>query len=214
MKIGIFDSGKGGQFVCERLKVILPEHSYLVVDDHTHVPYGNRSGSEIVLLTDRALQPLIGKCDIIVLACNTATSVAIVSLRNKYPAQQFVGYEPMLKPAALFSNSKHITVLATRATRRSRRYIELRDEYANTIVIDTPDTDVWASHIENGRTDDISLAEVQKSVDGGSDIIVLACTHYLVLQERLSRQFPTTLVIEPTDAVAKRISAIAAELQP
>ena len=101
MRIGIFDTGHGGVLVAQRLRKLLPQHDYLVADDKEWMPYGNRSPMAIAHLTDKAIQPLLAnKCDVIVLACNTATAAAIDYLRQRYPDQQFVGYEPMVKPAA------------------------------------------------------------------------------------------------------------------
>ena len=85
MKIGIFDTGTGGELVAKRLKKLLPQHSYITAIDREHAPYGNRSLEEIIMLTDAAIQPLLS-CDIIVLACNTATAISIQPLRQHYPS--------------------------------------------------------------------------------------------------------------------------------
>ena len=157
------------------------------------------------MLTNAAIQPLLS-CDIIVLACNTATTIAIQPLRQRYPNVRFIGFEPMIKPAATLTKSHHITLLATDTTRQSQRLHTLIGEYAAGIHIDTPDTRTWARMIDQGLTDDIALDEVATSVAHGSDIIILGCTHYLALEERLRYQFPHCLIIEPAANIAKRIS--------
>lgn len=123
MLIGVFDSGLGGHFVAARLRNLMPDHEFTVVDDHDHVPYGDRVEREIVRLTETALQPLLKKTKVIVIACNTATAVAIDYLRDKYPGHQFVGFEPMIKP--LSTMTKRGAILATKnpnATRHSSNY--------------------------------------------------------------------------------------------
>lgn len=208
MKIGIFDTGTGGKLVAKRLKKLLPQHSYITAIDREHAPYGNRSPEEIITLTDAAIQPLLS-CDIIVIACNTATTNAIGSLRQRYPDVCFIGFEPMIKSAVILTKSHHITMLATNATKQSQRLRTLIDQYASDVRIDTPDTSTWAYMIDQGLISDIMLNEVATSVAHGSDIIILGCTHYLALEERLRHQFPHCLIIEPTANITKRISDFA-----
>lgn len=208
MKIGIFDTGTGGKLVAKRLKKLLPQHLYITAIDREHAPYGNRSPEEIIALTDAAIQPILS-CDIIVIACNTATTNAISSLRQRYPDVCFIGFEPMIKPAATLTKSRHVTLLATNATKHSQRLLALISEYATGVRIDTPDTRAWAQMIDQGLADDIPLNEVSASVVEGSDVIILGCTHYLALEERLRHQFPHCLIIEPTANIAKRISDFA-----
>lgn len=210
MTIGVFDSGKGGHFVAQKLQRLLPEHGFDVVDDHEHVPYGDRSEREIIELTTAALQSLLNKTKIIVIACNTATAVAIDSLREKYPDHHFIGYEPMIKPIATMTD--HGIVLATSATRKSARYQVLKQAYAYDIRIDEPDTTGWAAMIERGELDDIVFDEVAECIAEGANVISLSCTHYLAIEEKLRTAFPDATVIEPTEAIARRIATIISRL--
>ena len=208
MKIGIFDTGTGGELVAKRLKKLLPQHSYITAIDREHAPYGNRSPEDIITLTDAAIQPILS-CDIIVIACNTATTNAISSLRQRYTDVCFMGFEPMIKSAVILTKSHHITMLATNATKQSQRLRTLISEYATGVRIDTPDTRAWAQMIDQGLADDIVFDEVSASVADGSDVIVLGCTHYLALKRRLQRLFPQCRILEPTAIIAKRISDFA-----
>lgn len=214
MKIGVFDSGKGGVFVAQRLERHMPQHTYTVINDHKNIPYGNKSSAVIQQLTDRAIQPLLGNCPIIVIACNTATAHAIDWLRQKYPATYFVGYEPMIKPAATLTISGRITILATTATVQSERYQHLKHMHGSATNIDEPLTHDWAKFIEEDHPLDIILDEVDTSVQKGSDVIALACTHYLALEDRLRSRYPHLHIIEPTPAVVKRIIILTTQLQP
>lgn len=209
MKVGVFDSGKGGEYIADGLRKLLQEHEYMVVNDREHVPYGSRNDDEVVTLTDGAIQPLLtAGCKIIVIACNTATMAAISTLRATYPTTRFVGIEPMVKPAALVSKTRRIIVLATPLTLQSRRYRQLVETYATGMIISEPNTAGWAAAIEYGKADDIALDELDELITNGCDTVVLACTHYLALQARMAETFPGITILEPTEAIARQIAAL------
>lgn len=209
MKIGVFDSGKGGEFIAEGLKMLLPEHDYIVMNDRNNVPYGSRTNDEVIVLTDRAIQPLISAgCPIIVITCNTATMAAISTLRTLYPSIAFVGIEPMIKPAAALSKTRRCTVLATPLTLKSERYRILTACFGAKLVIDEPNAAGWAAAIESGTASMIDYSEVALSVKSGSDTIILACTHYITLKKTLKDQFPRVNILEPTEAIASRIRTL------
>jgi glutamate racemase len=211
MKIGVFDSGVGGQAVAHRLSELLPDAEIICVDDHAHVPYGSRPVDEIIKLADTAIQPLIGaRCDTIVIACNTVTTVAISHLRAKYPGTNFVGIEPMVKPAAAQTTSGRIAVLATPATLASPTYNTLKKTWAEGVTIIEPDTASWAGLIEIGQAQKVPIEDtVRGLVDQGVDVIVLACTHYHWLKKRAENAVDgKATVLEPSDAIGKRIMSL------
>lgn len=205
MTIGVFDSGSGGRFVAEKLQLLLPDFTYTVINDLAHAPYGERSYDDICRLTEAAIQPLLDSCDIIILACNTATAAAISHLRETYPDKTFVGFEPMIKPATGHSATRHITLLATKATAYSPRTESLIKTYGNGCTIDRPPTFGWAKAIDAGLADSISLEDIATSIASGSDTIIIGCTHYIALIPRLSERFPGVAILEPTEAVARQI---------
>lgn len=207
MKIGIFDSGRGGELIASGIKPLLPPtYEYMVVNDREHVPYGSRTNTEIIELAYHALAPLIdAQCDIIVIACNTATMAGIETLRTRHPGILFVGTEPMIKPADTMSISGRIIVLGTPLTVQSHRYRLLKQKYASGITVSEPDTSSWAAKIEYGESDTIDFSEISRLVAHGSDVIVLACTHYLALKNRFRSVFPDVQVLEPTNAIARQI---------
>ncbi len=211
MKIGVFDSGIGGQAVAQRLSELLPDAEIICADDHRHVPYGNRSTDEIIKLTDTAIQPLLrGKCDAIVIACNTATTVALKHLRTTYPSSHFIGIEPMVKPAAERTKSGVIAVLATPATLASASYAALKKTWAHAITIIEPDSASWAALIEAGKSDDVPIEDmVFQLIEQGVDVIVLACTHYHWLNERAEMAAGVNaIVLEPSDSIGSRIISL------
>lgn len=208
MKVGVFDSGVGGEAVAARLRELLPRTEIITANDHTHVPYGSRPNREIIRLTNAAIKPLMAaKCDAIIIACNTATTVAIRWLRAHYPSVAIIGLEPMVKPAAKLTKTGHIAVLATPATLSSKRYAELKQSYAEGVTISEPDCRGWAEAIEHGRGDTIELESVIRLLLAQRvDTIVLACTHYHHLKPQIDALVgPDVTVLEPSEAIKNRL---------
>lgn len=213
MRIGVFDSGIGGEAVARKLQDLLPDAEIMSVNDHDHVPYGTKTPDEIITLTTAAIQPLISKsCDAIVIACNTATTVAIRSLRQTYPATNFIGIEPMIKPAATMTKTGSIAVFATPQTLLSPRYHELKHTWAKNINVIEPDCHDWAELIENGKSNDIPVERtIATLVDKNVDVVVLGCTHYHRIKERIADAAGQHVtILEPTDAIAGRIKSLLA----
>ena len=210
MNIGVFDSGVGGQAVAVRLQELLPDAEITSVNDTAHVPYGNRSAADIITLTDAAIQPLLSSCDAIVIACNTATTVAITTLRECYPTMKFIGIEPMVKPAAHMTKTKRIAVCATPATLASARYLQLKATWTQGIEVIEPDCSQWATLIEHDQSNTIDVeSTVRQLITQNVDVIVLACTHYHLIKERIVAAVgPSVTVLEPTDAIARRIQSL------
>lgn len=211
MRIGVFDSGIGGKAVAEKLSVLLPEAEILSVDDHDNMPYGSKSPEEIIMLTKKAIAPLLKqRCDAIVIACNTATTVAIADLRSTYPETNFIGLEPMIKPAAKLTKTGFIAVLATPGTLASDRYKELKQTWAKDVTVIEPDCKNWALLIENGASDEIDVeATISSLKNHNVDVIVLGCTHYHLIKQRVMDAVgPDISVLEPTDAIANRIQSL------
>lgn len=213
MRIGVFDSGTGGELIAKGLRPYLKNDEFIVINDRENVPYGSRSNEEIIALTTRAVSPLIATCPVIVIACNTATMAGIEALRATFPDTIFVGTEPMIKPAGTASKSRRVTVLATPLTLQSARYRHLIDSYSNGLIIDEPSTAHWARTIEDGLGDTIDFIEVSESVQHGSDSIILACTHYIALKERLQTNFPDVTIYEPTEAIARQIQRLSSQVK-
>ena len=186
--IGVFDSGIGGLSILQALRAELPQEDMVYVADSAHAPYGERDEA---LVRERALhitQDLIDQHHIkaLVVACNTATAVAIAELRALHPKLPIVGVEPALKPAAARSRTHRVGVLATRATLASAKYRALQMSLqTEATFIDVP-CDGLAAAIEADNTPEITrlcqhylgaLGPLGQMVDD-IDSIVLGCTHY------------------------------------
>jgi glutamate racemase len=208
MKLGVFDSGIGGEAVAVSLRKAFPDAEINVVNDHDNVPYGSKTIEQIKSLTDMAIQPLLtGNCDIIIIACNSASAAAIEFLREKYPTQLFIGLEPMVKPATAMTKSGTIVVCATPATLASDRYRRLVEKYGQNTRIIEPDCSRWAYMIEHNQID---KSEIEKTINNcceeGADVIVLACTHYHWINNLITEIVKgRAKILEPSDAIIRRI---------
>lgn len=211
MRLGIFDSGIGGEAVAESLRVAFPAANITTVNDREHVPYGDRTSEDIVRLTDAAIQPLLeSRCDVIVIACNSATAAAIETLRARYPGQPFIGLEPMVKPAAAMTKTGTIAICATPATLNSDRYQHLKETFASNVTVLEPDCSGWARMIEDSEINEDHIEEtVEAACSRGADVIVLACTHYHWIREVIERAAAgRATVIDPSDAIASRVRSL------
>jgi glutamate racemase len=208
MKLGVFDSGIGGETLVQFLQRTFPEAEILSVNDHEHIPYGDKTKDEVIRLTDAAIQSLLAaQCDVIVLACNTATANAIETLRGRYPRQKFVGIEPMIKSAAQLTKTHTIAVCATPATLASERYYQLTQKYGTHLEILEPDCSQWAYWIENNQ---INRSHVEDTINNvckrGADVIVLGCTHYHWIKDLITEVAAgRAQIIEPSEAIGRRV---------
>lgn len=211
MKLGVFDSGIGGEAVAAALRQTFPDADILTVNDRANVPYGEKSRDDVIALTRAAIQPLLmAHCDVIILACNTATAIAIEFLRQSYPHQKFIGIEPMVKTAAALTKAGTIAVCATRATLGSERYKSLLQTYAAHLNIIEPDCSQWADWIEHNE---LNHAHVKKTIndacDRGADVIILGCTHYHWIKEDIvSLARGRAVILEPSEAIGRRVAQL------
>lgn len=217
MKIGVFDSGVGGLSVAKAIERAFPAHEVVYVNDVAHVPYGTKTADEIYNLASPKINELYERgCNPIVLACNTLTMTNKPRLEAAFPVQ-FIGLEPMIKPAALETKTGTIIVCATPATLASERYKELKSEYASQVTVIEPDCSDWASLIEANTITEARIRQaIEPGLSEGADVIVLACTHYHWIEKLITAiagEYVT--VLQPEAAVLRRLSAMQVpELRP
>ncbi len=208
MKLGVFDSGIGGEAVAAALQQTFPNTEIITVNDRANVPYGDKSPDEVIRLTEAAILPLLKeRCNVIVLACNTATTAAISTLRARYPTQKFIGIEPMIKPAASLTTTDTIAVCATPATLASDRYRNLLSRYGNHLRVIEPDCSEWAYLIENNQLNHERIkAVIEPVIQEGADVIVLGCTHYhWIKDDIIALADGRAVVLEPSEAIGRRV---------
>lgn len=186
--IGVFDSGIGGLSVLQALRAELQQEDYVYVADSAYAPYGERDAA---LVRERALHLTQGllethRIKALVVACNTATAVAIAELRERHPLLPIVGVEPALKPAAALSQTHRVGVLATRATLASAKYLALQSRLQDQAEFVAVPCDGLAAAIEAHDSDETQrlcqryLAALGPlgTGTGQIDTVVLGCTHY------------------------------------
>jgi glutamate racemase len=212
----VFDSGLGGLTVLREIVRALADARYVYVADDAFFPYGQHSEQEIV---SRVL-PLIGELiaahapDLVVIACNTASTLVMGHLRRAYSVP-FVGTVPAIKPACARSVSKRVSVLGTSGTVKREYTQALIRDFAGDCAV----TLVGSAHLASlaeaalgGETvsDETIFAEIAPCfVDDGTartDTVVLACTHYPLLLARLNALAPWPIAwIDPAPAIARRV---------
>lgn len=189
MKIGIFDSGIGGVTVLLELLKFLPNEQYVYYSDSANNPYGNKSKAEIIALSQRASEYLLEKgCEILVVACNTASAEAADILRQKFPDVPIYAIQPAIK--AVYDSepnpSKPSLALATHATLNSKKFQELCLKYPveNLQLIDC---NGLAELIEAGDMEGIRnfLANKIGGYKNAVENIVLGCTHYPLVADEI-----------------------------
>lgn len=215
MKIGVFDSGIGGQSVAAAIHRELPEYEVLFrADDPAHFPYASKSPMQLLGYVMPVLQSLLDDgCEVIVIACNTVSTTLIDELRKRF-AVPLVALEPMVKPAAKATTSGVITVCATPTTLGSPRYGELKKEYAAGITVDEPDCSDWSLLIEKNEMTEQRIREcIEPSLMRGADVIVLGCTHYHWIEDEIRDIVGTrAVVLQPEQAVIAQLKRVLARL--
>lgn len=213
--IGIFDSGLGGVSVWQALHDALPYESLVYLGDGARCPYGSRSREEVLQFTEEAVERLLSEgCKMIVVACNTATAVAIKTLREKYPTIPFVGLEPAVKPAALSTKTGVIGVLATERSLQGDHFRQAEAKYGADVTILKAVGEGFVEAVEHNEentaeTEALVRKAVLPLVEGGADKIVLGCTHYPFLREVIERVAGDGVeVIDSSEAVARRVIAL------
>lgn len=183
--IGVFDSGMGGISTLIELKKIMPNENFYYFGDSENAPYGPRSTDEILNLSLNVADFLYKKkIKAIVVACNTATSVAIKHLRKKYPDIPVIGVEPAVK-LGVDTGGKNILVMATQTTIREEKFLRLInkfDDQCNIHAIACPELVQIAENdlLNNSELCKKQLLQYFNQFDMESiDTIVLGCTHFI-----------------------------------
>ena len=191
--VGIMDSGLGGISVLGEMLRVLPNESFVYYGDTAHIPYGDKPPSQVLAYTRAAVETLMDQgCKAIVIACNTATSVAASSLRQDLQ-MPIIGMEPALKPAALMPGEGKILVMATRVTLSQPKFRSLMEKYGrNAVPLPCPGL---MECVEAGQ---LSGPRVDKLLDGLLEpwkrkpikAVVLGCTHYPFLRAAIAAHLP------------------------
>jgi glutamate racemase len=215
----VFDSGLGGLSVLREVVRARPDAHYVYVADDAFFPYGHHSQEALIARVVPLMGELIAghRPDLIVIACNTASVQTLAPLRAAY-ATPFVGTVPAIKPACAQSRTKRVSVLGTKATvQREYTHALIRDfaQGCAVTLVGSPELASLAEAALSGTSvSDAAIAAeiapcfVGDATDpaGRTDSVVLACTHYPLLLDRLERLAPWPVAwIDPAPAIARRV---------
>jgi glutamate racemase len=203
--IGIFDSGIGGLTVLHKAIQLLPYENFIYYADTAHVPYGPKSKEEVkkYILDAAAFFDNAG-IKALVLACNTATSIAVNELRNKYTFP-VIGMEPAVKPAVEKTNGKRVLVLATQLTLHEQKFKDLVARVDNEKIVDFLALPELVDFAECFTFDEQIILPVLKNKTSHLDLtsygtIVLGCTHFPFFKKTIAKLFPPlTDIIDGND---------------
>ncbi|MDR1583824.1 MAG: glutamate racemase [Prevotellaceae bacterium] len=212
--IGIFDSGVGGLSIWLEIDSLLPEESIVYYADNANCPYGEKTQAEVIEYSEKVTQFLINKgCKIIVIACNTATSLAIDHLRKTFDVP-FVGIVPAVKPAAINSKTGIIAILATAGTLRSRKFNDTRKEFSENTEVIPVESGELVDIVEKGlqgtkKSEEILYKHIQPLMKRRIDHLVLGCTHFPFLIDDIKKITGNSVILDnPAPAIAKQTKFI------
>lgn len=220
MTILVFDSGIGGLSVLREVRVLMPQKPVVYVADDQAFPYGDWDEEPLQKRMVELFGELIERFspEIIVIACNTASTLGIHALREAYPDQVFVGTVPAIKPAAERTQSGYVSVLATPGTVKRQYTRDLIDDYASKchvrLVGSTQLAALAETYLRGGHTDEQAVAReiapcFVENEGRKTDIVVLACTHYPFLVNRMRKMAPWPVDwIDTSEAIARRAASL------
>jgi glutamate racemase len=213
----VFDSGVGGVSVLKEIRVLLPNAPIVYAADNEFYPYGTRSAAEIEARVPALLGRLAARCDpaLIVIACNTASTIALDPVRTALQLP-IVGTVPAIKPAAALSKSRAIGVLGTDATIVQPYVNRLAAEFAADCIVvrhgSAELVDLAEAKLRGEATDPAAYARIMNALlsrPGGDrvDTIVLACTHFPLVEAELAAGAPRPLrFVHGGPGIARRVA--------
>lgn len=199
--------------VLTEVRRLLPMADILYVADQARMPYGTRNLEDVRTASLEIADWLVERgSDPVVVACNTASAAALAQIRARHPSVDVVGMEPALKPATRLTDSATIGVFATAATFQSQLFDSVIARFAVGTKVITMACPEWVETVENGhvegrRVERLVESKVAPVVDGGADVLVLACTHFSFLRPVIERSTGLQ-VIDPALPVARRVESL------
>jgi len=207
--IGVFDSGYGGLTILGHICKRLPEYDYVYLGDNARTPYGSRSFEIVYQFTRQAVIRLFDEgCPLVILACNTASAKALRSIQQidltvSYPSRRVLGViRPTVEALDTISRTRHIGILGTAGTISSESYtLEIAKLYPDMTVTGEA-CPLWVPLVENKEYDgDGADYFVRKNLnrlfaaDPQIDTLVLGCTHYPLLEQKIRKYLPQGVTI-------------------
>ena len=202
--IGVFDSGYGGLSILRQIRHRLPDYDYLYLGDNARAPYGPRSFDVVYRYTLQAVQELFARgCELVILACNTASAKALRSIQQQdlprlAPNRRVLGViRPTVEAVGTLTRTRHVGILGTQGTIRSRSYELEIAKFHPDIHVTGQACPMWVPLVEYGEyaspgADYFVQQRLQQilSRDPQIDTLVLACTHYPLLMDKIAKYLP------------------------
>ena len=218
MKIGVFDSGLGGVLILKSVATRLPEYDYEYYGDTKHVPFGDRSESEIYEFTKAAVEHLFEKgCLIVILACNTASAETLRKLQDEYlpehyPDRRILGVIIPVVEEVIENTCKQVLLFGTQRTVGSGKYhLELGKRNEIQTKIEALATPELVPLLESGEIDEAvekTCERVTERIDRGDNIdgVILGCTHYNIMLPNLREQFPAVTFFGQAEIIPEKVA--------
>lgn len=216
MTIGIFDSGIGGLTVLSEAIRRIPTEDYYFVADTLHAPYGIKSKQEVESYVMEAVSGMMElDIDALVIACNTATSIAVELLREQYPAIPIIGMEPAVKPAVEMnaSTGRRVLVFATPLTLSLPKYYALVSRVDDNHIVDSLPMERLVPFCEQMKFTEHEVEQyfLDKLADYDLQqygMVVLGCTHYPYFKPILQRILPPHVgIVDGSVGTVRRLAA-------
>jgi glutamate racemase len=191
--IGVFDSGLGGLTVVKELFVALPEENIVYFGDTARVPYGTKSRETIIRYSREIVDVLLKhKVKMIVVACNTASSLALDVLKKECPVPIVGVIDPGAKKAAHSTKSKKVGIIATQSTVKSGKYAKRLKDFEPKVQVLSQPCPLFVPLVEEGWVDHDITYRVAKEYLGdfkkeNIDTLILGCTHYPLLKKTIAK---------------------------
>ncbi|MDP1745980.1 MAG: glutamate racemase [Bacteroidota bacterium] len=207
--IGVFDSGYGGLTVLKEIVKQLPEYDYIYLGDNARAPYGTRSFETVYQYTLECVQQLFSMgCELVILACNTASAKALRTIQQKdlpliAPHRRVLGViRPTTEIVGKYTKTGHVGVLGTSGTIASDSYpIEIEKFYPQLKVVQEA-CPMWVPLVENNEFENEGADFfIQKNInsllskDKNIDTIILGCTHYPLLINKIKKYLPPNITL-------------------
>lgn len=210
--IAFFDSGVGLFSVLAETKKILPLENYVIFADQGHNPYGEKTEQEIISYTQSATRFLLKKhkIKILVLACNTATVLALGQLRKKFDIP-IIGTVPAVKPAFLKDKNTRVAIMSTPATAKSKYLKDLIRKFgqeSKTLRIGCAGLEEAIEVLDLPKIEKLLLRYLPKIQNFGASILVLGCTHYPLIKRQIKSKVKNLKIIDSGKAIAKQIQTV------
>lgn len=214
LPIGVFDSGVGGLTVLSALQALLPNENFIYLGDTARLPYGSKSKQTVVQYAHQGANILVDlKVKCLVVACNTASSVAIEDLQASFAPIPVIGViEPGARACTQTTSQGKVLVLATESTTQWHAYKKAISSINQNIEVIEKPCPLFVALAEEGWThgalvDEIVQEVLKDTVTQAYDCVVLGCTHYPMLKDAIAKCYPGVAIIDSATVVAKEVQS-------